>query len=132
MNRSVTAARCLVAVLGILFAQSSTYAADKNFDVPADSISIASNTGGHEYYLQIYRVDMTGGMFNTTPTRVVNYVQSSAVDFPMMPGYKKYTYSHIGGIYTTSAYWATGIVFLRSTTGGADTFVKDVNFTILP
>ena len=115
-----------------MFAQSSIYAADKSFNVPADSISVTNYTGGHQYYLQIYKIQFSGGMYVTAPSTVVDYVQSSVVDFPMMPGYKIYTYSHPGGTYTNDVYWATGKVFLKSTTGGTDTFVKDVNLTILP
>ena len=57
MNHSVIATRWSVASLCILFAKSSTYAGTWVFAV--DDISVMGPTGGHQYYVQFYRVDGT-------------------------------------------------------------------------
>lgn len=131
MNYSVVATRWLVASLCILFAQSSTYAGTWVF--ATDDISVTGVTGGHQYYVEFYRVDVVNRMYIATPTTnpPVDYVQISAVD--VMPGMKRYTYHFPGGTYTSAtASYVYGKVYLKSTTGGADTFIKNLDPTAAP
>ena len=128
-HHSVMSVRWLAAVLCILFAQSSSYAAD--FVFAADDISVVGPTGGHQYYVKWYIVRLVNQMYVATPSgNPVDYIQVSAVD--VMPGMKKYTYRFSGGTVTPNDTTVTNVygkVYLKSTTGGADTYIKDLDPT---